>query len=155
MIVPTPTQYFLTSGCAEGETSLNAFDAALMTACIGNTNLVKMSSILPPRCKEVPPIRLPFGALVPVAYASASSDQPGEVISAAVGIAFPEDEEYPGLIMEVAGPGTLREMEEKVSRMAVDGMKMRGQPVQRVVTRGAEHRVNRLGVVFAAVVLWN
>lgn len=77
------------------------------------------------------------------------------MIAAAVGIAFPEDEEYPGLIMEVAGPGSLAEMEERVSQMAVDGMTMRGQPIKQVVTRGAEHRVSRLGAVFAAVVLWN
>ena len=72
---------------AEGETPLNAFDAALMAACIGNTNLVKVSSILPPHCEEISPVRLPFGALVPAAYASASGEQPGEIISAAVAVA--------------------------------------------------------------------
>ncbi|MFQ5693174.1 MAG: pyruvoyl-dependent arginine decarboxylase [Nitrospinota bacterium] len=155
MIVTTPTKYFLAVGGAEGGSSLNAFDAALMAACIGNTNLVKMSSILPPRCREVPPFRLPPGALVPAAYASVSSGQPGERIAAAVGIAFPEDDEYPGLIMEIAGPGTLAEMEERVRRMAAEGMEMRGQPIRRLVARGAEHRVERHGAVVAAVVLWN
>ncbi|MFQ5912663.1 MAG: pyruvoyl-dependent arginine decarboxylase [Nitrospinota bacterium] len=155
MILPTPTKYFLAVGRAEGGSALNAFDAALMAACIGNTNIVKMSSILPPRCQEVPPLPLPPGALVPAAYATTSSDQPGRVISAAVGIAFPVDDDYPGLIMEVAGPRTLPEMEGEVSRMAVEGMEMRGQAIRRVVTRGVEHRVERQGAVLAAVVLWN
>ena len=155
MIVPTPSKYFLTAGRAEGETPLNAFDAALMAACVGNTNLLKVSSILPPHCEEIPPVRLPFGALVPAAYASASSVRPGEIISAAVAVAFPEDDEHPGLIMEAAGPGTLREMEELVARMAVNGMEMREQAVRRVATRGVEHRVDRRGAVVAAVILWN
>ncbi len=155
MILSTPTKYFLAAGCAEGGSALNAFDAALMAACIGNTNIVKMSSILPPRCQEVPPIRLPAGALVPAAYATISCDRAGQIIAAAVGIALPEDDDYPALIMEDAGPGGLKEMKEKVSRMAVEGMEMRGQPTRRVVARGVEHRVERHGAVVAAVVLWN
>ncbi|MBI2881859.1 MAG: arginine decarboxylase, pyruvoyl-dependent [Candidatus Tectomicrobia bacterium] len=155
MIVPTPTQYFMTVGCAEGGTALNAFDAALMAACIGNTNILKMSSILPPHCQEVPPFRLPPGALVPAAYATMSSDQPGLIISAAVGIAFPEDEDYPGLIMETQGAGTLAQIEEQVARMAAEGMEKRGKAIRRIVTRGVEHRVERHGAVLAAVVLWN
>jgi arginine decarboxylase len=155
MIVSTPTKYFLTVGRAEGGSCLNAFDAALMAACIGNANIIKMSSILPPRCEETPPVRLPPGALVPAAYATASSDEPGRTIAAAVGIAFPEDEEHPGLIMEFAGPGTREQVEQAVTQMAAEGMEMRGQTVRRIVTRGVEHQVNRLGAVVAAVVLWN
>ena len=61
MIIPTPTKYFMAHGCAEGMSELNAFDAALMNAGVGNTNLVRMSSILPPRCEEVASIELASG----------------------------------------------------------------------------------------------
>ncbi len=88
-----PTRYFLASGVSEGYTPLNAFDGALLQAGIGNTNIVKMSSIVPPHCKLVAPIDLPPGALVPTAYAAITSDVPGEIISAGVAIALPEDEE--------------------------------------------------------------
>ena len=37
-----------TAGRAEGGTPLNAFDNALLAAGIGNINLIKVSSILPP-----------------------------------------------------------------------------------------------------------
>src|SRR5206468_7432297 len=37
-----------TAGNAEGSTPLNAFDNALLAAGIGNINLVRISSILPP-----------------------------------------------------------------------------------------------------------
>src|SRR5437016_1475433 len=79
-----------TAGHAEGGTTLNAFDNALLAAGIGNINLIKVSSILPP---EVPVIDLPkikLGALVPTAYAAMTSETPGEIIAAAVlyGIPF-------------------------------------------------------------------
>ncbi|HOJ14407.1 MAG TPA: pyruvoyl-dependent arginine decarboxylase, partial [Deltaproteobacteria bacterium] len=77
MIIKTPTTYFMTSGSSEGFTKLNAFDGALMAAGIGNTNLVKMSSICPPHTTQVDSVNLPHGALVPVAYASITSDRPG------------------------------------------------------------------------------
>lgn len=40
--------YTLVGGSGEGATRLNAFDAALLDAGVGNTNLIKLSSILPP-----------------------------------------------------------------------------------------------------------
>src|SRR5256712_4449021 len=80
-----------TAGHAEGGTTLNAFDNALLAAGIGNINLVKDSSILPP---EVPVIDLPKikpGAIVPTAYAAMTSATPGETIAAAIAYAVPAD----------------------------------------------------------------
>ena len=96
MIIKTPTHYFLVCGASEGFTPLNAFDAALLRAGIGDTNLVKMSSIVPPRCQLIAPVPLPAGSLVPTAYASITSDIPGEIIASAVAVALPEKPEYPG-----------------------------------------------------------
>ena len=118
MVFKTPTKYFMVCGKAEGYKPLNAFDGALLNAGIGNTNLVRMSSIIPPGCREIEPVKLPFGALVPVAYASHTSETPGEVISAAVAVAIPEDESYPGLIMEYSDAAPKEEVEEVVRRMA-------------------------------------
>ena len=55
MIGILPKRFFLTSGSGEASTELNAFDAALLAAKIGDTNLVKLSSILPPRAEEIEP----------------------------------------------------------------------------------------------------
>jgi len=68
-----PDLYWPCKGTAEGFTELNAFDGALLAAGIGDTNLVKMSSIVPPACKRIDPVKLPGGALVPVAYAAMTS----------------------------------------------------------------------------------
>ena len=154
MIFKTPTRYFLASGVSEGYTPLNAFDGALLQAGIGNTNIVKMSSIVPPRCQLVSPIALPAGALVPAAYAAITGDMPGEIISAGVAIALPEDEDRNGLIMEYSAKGERGKIEEIVRKMAVEGMKLRRWPIKDLTSIAVEHRVKEIGAALAAVVLW-
>ncbi len=155
MIAATPTRYFMACGCAEGVTELNAFDAALLSAGVGDTNLVRVSSILPPRCVEVASIDLPPGALVPTAYACVSSDKPGEVITAAVAVALPEDEAHPGLIMEYHGHAPGEQVEEEARRMAAAGMEVRGKEIREIRSVAAEHVVVNTGAAFAGVILWN
>ncbi len=155
MIFKTPTRYFLVSGASEGYTPLNAFDGALLQAGIGNTNIIKMSSIVPPRCKPISPIPLPPGALVPAAYAAITSDVPGEIISAGVAVALPEDENQNGLIMEYSGKGERAKIEEIVRNMAVEGMKLRGWEIKDLRSIAIEHRIKKIGAALAAVVLWD
>ena len=154
MIIKTPTHYFLVSGASEGFTPLNAFDAALLRAGIGDTNLVKMSSIVPPRCQLIAPVPLPAGSLVPTAYASITSDIPGEIIASAVAVALPVKPDYPGLIMEYSARGPKVEIEETVRQMAIEGMKLRGRVIKDLTSMAVEHRVRKVGATLAAVVLW-
>ena len=156
MVFNTPTKYYFVTGTSEGYTALNAFDGALLDAKIGNTNLVKMSSILPPRCEEIPAIeQLPYGALVPVAYASMESSGAGEILSSAVAIAYPKDDSKPGLIMEYSARGHKEDAKEIVERMAKEGMIMRNEPLKEIRSVACEHKVEHIGATFAAVVLWN
>jgi len=154
MIFKTPTKYFLVSGASDGYTPMNAFDGALFQAGIGNTNIIKMSSIVPPRCQRIPPIALPPGALVPAAYAVLISDVPGEIISAGIAVALPEDENQNGLIMEYSAKEERAKIEEIVRNMAVEGMKLRGWRIKDLQTVVSEYRVKKIGAVLAAVVLW-
>lgn len=154
MIFKTPTKYFLVSGASDGFTPLNAFDGALLQAGIGNTNIIKMSSIVPPRCKLISPIALPPGALVPAAYASITSDVPGEIIAAGVAIALPKERGRNGLIMEYSAKGRKDQIEEKVRQMALEGMKLRGWEVKDLKSIAIEYKVKKIGAAFAAVVLW-
>lgn len=155
MVIRTPTQYFLVAGCAEGPTPLNSFDAALLDAGVGDTNIVKMTSILPPHCDRIEPTRLPYGALVPVAYAAITGDLPGEVLAAAVAIAIPKDADRPGLIMEYSARGHQEEAEQIVRNMARQGLEHRGLELDRIESIATQHRVSRIGSAFAGVVLWD
>jgi len=154
VILKIPTKYFLVSGASDGYTALNAFDGALLNAGIGDTNLIKMSSIVPPRCTLIKPVRIPPGSLVPTAYASITSDIPGEMISSAVAVALPEDPIHAGLIMEYSARGYRKDVEEMVRNMAIEGMKLRDRKVKDLTSIAIEYKVKKIGVTFAAVVLW-
>ncbi|UCG37922.1 MAG: arginine decarboxylase, pyruvoyl-dependent [bacterium] len=154
MIFRCPDAYFFVQGTSEGYMPLNAFDGALLASGIGNTNLVKMSSIVPPGAVRIEPVPIPYGALVPVAYASINSNIKGQTISAAVAAAFPSDPSMPGLIMEYSATGPSGEIENICRDMAVHGLMMRGLDVGRVESTSVSHQVNSVGAAFAAVVLW-
>jgi arginine decarboxylase len=154
MICQTPSKFFLVSGSSEGYSKLNSFDGALLNAGIGNTNLVKMSSIIPPKCEEIKPVELPYGALVPVAYSYITSDLQGEVIAASIAVALPENEDKPGLIMEYSARGRKEDIEKIVRQMAIEGMKMRNEKIKTLKSISVEHSVEKIATAFAAAVLW-
>lgn len=149
-----PNKFFLVCGKSEGFMPLNAFDGALIDSGIGNTNLVKMSSILPPGANKIDPIQLPYGALVPVAYASKIAHIPGESIAASVACGIPEDPSLPGLIMEYSAAGKKEDVENICRKMVIEGFKMRQFDIKEIHSISIEHQVINTGAVFAAVVLW-
>ena len=142
-----------TAGTAEGTTPLNAFDNALLAAGIGNINLVRVSSILPPAVDIVSLPRIKPGAIVPTAYAAMTSEVPGEVIAAAVGWARPMDPAKNGVIMEFHDKATREEAERMIAHMLEEAFRMRSEPIRDMRIFAAEHRVERTGCALAAVTL--
>lgn len=152
MLLPTPKKFTLVAGAAEGATPLNAFDNALLISGIGNLNLVRVSSILPPAAQFVESLDIPPGSLTPTAYGYITSDRPGEQIAAAVGIGFTDDTF--GVIMEWEGHGTAEQAEAEVRRMLEEAFRARNLRLSHMMFKSAEHRVERCGCAFAAVALW-
>src|SRR5215470_14068472 len=147
------TKAATTSGSAEGTTPLNAFDNALLAAGIGNINLVKVSSILPPGTAVVELPRLRPGAIVPTAYAAMTSEVPGEVVTAAVGWARPVDPTKNGVIMEYHDKATRDEAERMIVQMLEEAFRVRGETIRDMQVFAVEHRVERTGCALAAVTL--
>ena len=134
-----------TAGRAEGGTTLNAFDNALLAAGIGNINLIKVSSILPP---EVPVIDLPKikpGALIPTAYAAMTSETPGETVAAAVGYAVPDDPAKNGVIMEFHGVASKAEAERQIHARLEEAFRGRGETIRDRGVVAVEHTVVKAG----------
>lgn len=154
LMVKTPNIYKLVKGFGEGRMPLNAFDKALLDAGVGDTNLVRMSSIVPPACKEVREIELPKGGLIPIAYANITSSTPGDIISACIAVGIPEDPTEPGVIMEHEDHLPLVEVEATVRQMCVDAFEYRNRKLKEVKSLGIEYTVIKCGSVFAAAVLW-
>lgn len=151
-MLPTPTRVALAAGAAEGGHKLTAFDRALLAAGIGNLNLVRVSSILPPSCVYAERLEIPAGSLVPTAYGSIVSDVPGERIAAAVAVGFSARDF--GVIMEFAGRCTAGEAEEAVVAMVREAFAARGMRLVDVKSAAAEHVVERVGAAVAAALLW-
>lgn len=156
MMVQTPNIYTLVRGASEGRTRLNAFDKALLKAGVGDTNLMRMSSILPPAAEQVPvgSIQFPKGGLVPLAYATIDGNTPGRLISAAIAVGIPEDDSEPGVIMEFEDHADLNTVEEIVRQMVVDGFEYRNRKLKEIKSFGVEHKIDTCAAVFAAAVLW-
>jgi len=155
-MVETPNVYCLVSGAAEGNTRLNAFDNALLEAGVGDTNLMRMSSICPPGAKEVSreEIELQGGGLIPLAYAHIDSQTPQMWIASAIAVGIPEDDSLPGVIMEFEDHTRLEYVETIVNQMVVDAFEYRKRALKEIKFVGVEHQVEKCGATFAAAVLW-
>lgn len=151
-MLPTPKKFYLTAASAEGDSKLTAFDNALLAGNIGNINLIRVSSILPPGAEYDPELVIPPGSLVPTAYGYIISDQPGQLIAAAVGIGFSKDTF--GVIMEYAGECSGLEARDKIESMLREAFLSRGMELVDMKIRATEHRVEKTGCALAAVPLW-
>ncbi|MFA0776005.1 MAG: hypothetical protein THHGLFOP_001532 [Candidatus Fervidibacter sp.] len=143
---------YLVAGKAEGATPLNAFDNALLTAGIGDVNLIKVSSIVPPGAEvltETP--NLPRGALVPCVYAERTSETPGERIAVALAVGLADDGF--GIVMESEG-ATAEEARARAMEMVAEAFQVRRLPLRRTLSIAVEHQVVRCGAVVAACVYW-
>lgn len=151
-MLPTPKKFFLTAAGAEGDSELTAFDNALLAGRIGNINLIRVSSILPPGAGYDPELVIPPGSLVPTAYGYIISGEPGELIAAAVGVGFSADTF--GVIMEFSGRCGKDEAEARIEGMLKEAFQSRKMPLVDIKIASVEHRVKKIGCVLAAVPLW-
>lgn len=142
----------LVAGAAEGATELNAFDGALLAAGIGDLNLVRVTSIMPPHVELVDaPPQLPRGAFVLVVYSSRTSSTPGETLAAAVAVGRAPDGF--GVVMEAQGDSQAQAVAEARAKVE-EAFRMRGLELARLRVAAAEHRVERCGGVVAACIFF-
>lgn len=147
-----PKLVCLAFGAAEGDSELNAFDNALRKGGIGDVNLIRVSSIVPPGCTISPLPDLPFGALTPAAMAVETSSVPGQRIAACIGMGWTE---RGGVLMEAHGVDeTAEEIEARCKLMVEEGMRVRNMEPYEMHFATVDHTVERIGSVVAAAVLW-
>jgi arginine decarboxylase len=147
--------FTLCAGIGKASRALNAFDAALIQARIGQYNLIRVSSILPPFSQPVESVSLPGGSLLPIAYCYEIVEEPGIRIVATVAVAIPQNPSNHGVIMEYHGKGTRTDAEAIVQSMAEEAMSMRGIPVRQISLISEEIVSDRQATcVFAGVALF-
>jgi arginine decarboxylase len=156
--IPTPNAYFLCAASARGAMPLTAFDGALLGSGVGNTNLLKVSSILPPSAREIPPAKLKYGAPVLIAYAAQDSHGAtvGQRLSASIAVGVPVDPTLPGVIMEHhTSHGSEEACRTTCEEMVREAFKTRGFELAEVKSKSASIVVPDSGAAaaFAAAVL--
>lgn len=99
-----PTKLFLTKGVGVHKDKLASFELALRDAGIEKCNLVYVSSILPPHCKVISHKEgiknLKAGQIVFCVMARNQTNEPNRLISAAIGVAVPKDNNSYGYLSE-------------------------------------------------------
>jgi arginine decarboxylase len=99
-----PSRFFLTKGVGCHRERLSSFELALRSAKIAAYNLVHVSSIVPPRCKQVPRDKglkeLSAGQILFCVLARNETNEPNRLISASIGVAIPRDKSIHGYLSE-------------------------------------------------------
>jgi arginine decarboxylase len=149
-----PTHYKIVSGQGTSEHELLAFDAALRNAGIGDYNLVKVSSILPPHAEYSDDIPSEFGAILYAAYATITVNGERDAQSS-VAVAIPLNSNDSGVIFECSlvdssGADVMAE------KMCIDAMRERKKSYVQI--KKAVQSITGIENVFtcaiAAVVMW-
>lgn len=97
-------QIFTTKGVGQHKEKLASFEMALRKAGIAQFNLVRVSSIYPPHCKNTTKSQglkqLEPGQIVHVVMSENATNEPHRLIAASVGVATPRDSEGFGYLSE-------------------------------------------------------
>ena len=99
-----PSKVFLTKGKGQHKEKLASFELALRLGGIAPFNLVKVSSIFPPRCKLISKEEglklLKPGQVVFLVISECATDEAHRQISSSIGLAIPNDPNRYGYLSE-------------------------------------------------------
>lgn len=149
----TPKYYTIVSGVGKSEYEIVAFDKALVDAGIGDYNLVRVSSIMPPSCTFRKEIDLEKGSIVFAAYAC-KTVRDEEIGSTAVAIAISNCVGENGVIFETSSDHN--DAKDIVQEMCKDAMGTRGRKIKEIITSATSIKgcPQKYTCGISAVVMW-
>jgi arginine decarboxylase len=129
VVEPSRLAISVTAGAGQGRTTLSAFDAALRAAGVGDFNLVRLSSVIPPGSTVVRSPGLErldggFGDVLFCVYAESYATTPGTQACAGIGWAQ-RDGSGEGVFVEHAGTSR-EEIERDIEASLADMCASRG-----------------------------
>ena len=90
-----PKKVFFTKGVGKHRNELQSFELALRNAGIEKSNLVNVSSIVPPNCKiitkEIGVNQLEHGQITYCVMSRNSTNEPNRLLGASIGVAIPRE----------------------------------------------------------------
>jgi arginine decarboxylase len=109
-----PRLFFLTKGVGRHKENLASFELALGDAGINRFNLVTVSSIVPPGCKQISREQgigmLEPGEIVFLVLARNSTNEPHRLLAASIGVAIPSGQGEYGYLSEHHSYGQTEEI---------------------------------------------
>lgn len=147
------------SGSGTGTTELAAFDAALLDCGLGNYNLIRLSSVLPPGMKVIQqkkwtPAAHDWGHKLYVVYAFGSAVKPGAGVCAGIGWVIVDEASGAGLFVEHEAP-TKKECQQLITDTLDSMLRNRGlnadELEKHMVFSNAQCESDPVGVLVAAV----
>jgi arginine decarboxylase len=116
-----PKRVFFTKGVGKHKHQLQSFELALRSAGIEKSNIVNVSSIIPPNCKIVSKEKgissLKPGEITFCVMSRNSTNEPNRLIGSAIGVAIPKNRDSYGYISEHHSYG---EIAQKAGDIAED-----------------------------------
>lgn len=143
-----PTKFFFTKGKGVHQKGMRAFEEALKDAGVHTCNFIKTSSVIPPGCqlisKEEGIKLLHPGQITFAIMARSQTNEPGQIISAGIGMAMPKDRAQHGFLTEVeeAIGRTAEDVEQDVIEMAIEILIAQTNPkfdAEKVFRRGKKN----------------
>jgi arginine decarboxylase len=108
-----PKNFFLVKGVGRHKENLASFEVALKDAGMSSFNLVTVSSIIPPGCRQITREQgveqLKPGEIVYLVLARNSTNEPHRLVASSIGMAIPKDETVHGYLSEWHGYGVTDE----------------------------------------------
>jgi arginine decarboxylase len=153
-----PTRFFFVKGVGTHEKDMRAFEEALRDAGVHMCNLVKISSVIPPGCKRISTEegkrRLRPGSVIHAVIAESQTNEPGQLVGAAIGMAQPKGRERFGYLTEVESAigREAEDLQQDVEEMALEnlvtemGFKFDGDKIMRRGKKNYDIRGNKIAV---------
>ena len=148
-----PSKFFITSSSAVSEVSdLNAFDRALISAGIGEQNLVSVSSVIPVGAERIEACEMPMGAVTHCVLAQMRGCE-GETIAAGIAYTFRKDGKG-GYVAEGHIHGSAESLKEILKWKMDEMARVRGVEFEdiRFATEELQIPVDNYGCCLAALV---
>jgi len=148
-----PKEFFVTSGKATSQVSeLNAFDLALKKAGISQCNIVSVSSVLSPGCKERKWKDIPIGAIT-YAVVARMDGKEKDIIGAGIAWTWEKNKKY-GIVAEAHGNMNQKALKDTLEWKIKEMAKIREIEIDKITYQTENLKIpkNNYGSVIVALV---
>nr|WP_320114856.1 pyruvoyl-dependent arginine decarboxylase [uncultured Desulfuromonas sp.] len=146
-------QHYFTCACGQGESPVAAHYQALAEAGLADHILLPVQGFLPPGSALQPPGRITSNAEQRLFMAHIESAVAGEVISAAIAVAYPEDPQHGAPVIPLAATGHKEDLEAIARSQVQNVLEQRGDRVREIQSLAVQVKVSQPSCALACVVL--